>query len=60
MADSQYITVRVLASSSWPNSPAHTGTENIITLPTPKPATPSAIVSRRPSRSCTALAASGS
>lgn len=60
IAESQYISVRVPGSSSWPKRPAQIGTENIITLPAPKAATPSASVRRRPSASSASLASAGS
>lgn len=56
----QYINVRVAGVSSWPNRPAQAGTVNIITLPAPKPATPSATASSLPSRSWAASASAGS
>jgi len=43
--------VRVAGPSSWPKRPAQTGTEKIIALPAPKPATARAMASSRPSRS---------
>ncbi len=57
---SQYIAVRPPTPISWPHRPAQAGMENIITLPTPKPATPRAMASRRPSWSSDARDSAGS
>ena len=60
MAESHSMMLRVAGPSSWPNRPAHTGTENIMALPAPKPATARARISRRLSWSWASAALAGS
>ena len=59
-ADIHIIIERVAGPSSWSNSPAQIGTENIMAFIAPKPATARARISCRPSRSRCTSAAPGS